>query len=102
MPAPIIFGLKPISLMALTMPTESGGYEQMIARSGLVAAMARTIGAKSVVEGGYLLSYTTLTPAALALSRAPSDSLTENSPSAATIATVCGLGFCLTATSKKP
>ncbi len=49
MPAPIIFGLKPISLTARTMPTESGGYEQITKTSGLVACTARTIGAKSVV-----------------------------------------------------
>ena len=55
-PPPIIFGLKPISLIAFTMPTESGGYEQITTMSGFVAWMARTIGAKSVVDGGYRLS----------------------------------------------
>jgi len=37
----------------------------------------------------------------LALSRAPSEALRENSWSAATIATVCGFGVCATARSKK-
>jgi hypothetical protein len=35
-------------------------------------------------------------------SRAPSAALRENSWSAATMATVCGLGFWVRATSKKP
>jgi hypothetical protein len=38
----------------------------------------------------------------LTFSRAPSEALRANSPSAATIATVCGFGFCRTATSTKP
>ncbi len=45
---PIAFGLNPSSFTARTMPTESGGYEQTTTRSGLAAAIARTIGAKSV------------------------------------------------------
>ena len=46
------FGLNPSSFTARTMPTESGGYEQTTTRSRLAAAIARTIGAKSVVAGG--------------------------------------------------
>src|SRR3981189_1216111 len=63
--------------------------------------MALTTGAKSVVAGGYRLSLDVLGAAALGFSRAPSEPFIANSPSAATIATVCGLGFCATAISKK-
>ena len=45
-----------LSLIAFTIPTESGGYEQITTMSGFVAWMARTIGEKSVVDGGYRLS----------------------------------------------
>jgi hypothetical protein len=38
----------------------------------------------------------------LAFSRAPAAAVTENSASAATMATVRGLGFCAIAASKKP
>src|SRR5438067_13682497 len=70
--------------------------------SGLVAWIALTTGAKSVIAGGYRLSYTILRPAVLAFSRAPSEPLIANSKSAAAIAIVCGFGFCAAAMSKKP
>jgi len=44
---------NPISVAARTMPTESIGYEATRTMSGFVAATARTIGAKSSVEGVY-------------------------------------------------
>src|SRR5262249_61703188 len=74
MAPPIIFGLKPTSLTARAMPTEWGGWEQTTTRSGFVSAIARTTGTRSVVVDGYLRSYTTVRPAALAFSRAPSAS----------------------------
>ena len=52
MAPPHIFGLKPISLIVLIMPTVSSGYEQITTRSGLRAWIARTIGVKSIVTGG--------------------------------------------------
>ena len=36
--------LRPVSVAARTMPTESGGYDASSTASGLVAWMARTIG----------------------------------------------------------
>src|SRR5271156_911995 len=44
----------------------------------------------------------TLKPYCLALARAPSAALRENSASSAAIAMVCGFGFCSAATWKKP
>src|SRR6266852_781281 len=70
--------------------------------SALAACTARMTGAKSIVLGGYDLSWITLRPAALALSRASSATVLANSASAAMTATVCGFGFCSTANAKKP
>ena len=44
--------LRPTSVAARTIPTESGGYDASRTTSGLVARMARTTGVKSTVEGG--------------------------------------------------
>ena len=44
----------------------------------------------------------TLKPYCLALARAPSEALRENSASSAAMAMVCGFGFCAAATWKKP
>ncbi len=105
MAPPIIFGLKPISLTALTMPTESSGYEQITATmSGLAAWMARTIGAKSGGASADRCGHRSiLRPCFLAFSWAPSQAFLGRTPGRRRrIATVCGFGFCATAASKKP
>ena len=56
MPPPKSFGWSPTSCAARSIPTESGGYEATKTISGFVALMARTIGVKSAVLGGYVLS----------------------------------------------
>ena len=55
-----------------------------------------------MVLGGYVLSYTVLKPKRLISSRAPTSAFCGYSASAPTMATVCGLGVCLAASSKKP
>src|SRR4029079_3376609 len=84
------------------MPTEASGYELMFKISGFVAWIARMIGVKSVVFGGYDFSETTLKAYFFGVSRAPCAALCENSRSAATMATDCGFGFCAAAAWKKP
>ena len=103
MPPPIILGLKPISLTARTMPTEVGriGAHHHDIRIGRLdrAHDRREVGRATADSCGRRRS---AGRAALAFSRAPSAALRENSWSAATIATVCGFGFCCIAMSKKP
>ena len=101
MPPPKIRGLRPISLLARTMPTESGRIGGDKYDSGLVACDRvddrREVGGRRRVG----LVVDDLEPVLLGVVAGAFQAFFGNSASAATRASVFGLGFCAIATLKK-
>src|SRR6202043_3543208 len=99
---PTIFGSSPIAPIAFSSPAESLRYEDRNRMSGLIARSSRTIGAKSVVASGYLISDTIWNPCLLAWAFAPATGPFKNGASEARIAIDFGFGDWLAERSKKP